>query len=253
MKNIFKKILYILSRSKILCKISSKIIDYCENQNNCDIETNGEAYFIDTHKDNFKVVFDVGANIGEWSNYIYKIKPDCNIYSFEPSKKTFEILQSNIDNERNKIYNIGLGDKNETITFYNYVNDSTLSSISKRDEGEFNTELADFETLDNFCEKNSIDEISFLKIDTEGNEFSVLKGSEELISKGKIKYIQFEYGGTYIDANILLKDIFDFFKNKPYKIYKIMQKDIKEIKEYDPELENFQYSNYVAILKNANN
>ena len=109
-------------------------------------------------------------------------------------------------------------------------------------------EIVNFDTIDNFCETKFIDKISFLKIDVEGNELNVLLGAQKLISSGKINYIQFEYGGTYIDAKILLKDIFEFFKNKPYTINKIMQKNTKEIKEYNQILENFQYSNFLAIL-----
>ena len=101
----------------------------------------------------------------------------------------------------------------------------------------------------NFCEGNKIEKISFLKIDVEGNELSVLKGAEKYISAGKVDYIQFEYGGTFIDAHILLKDVFEFFKNKPYTISKMMSSGLKTTPTYSREFENFQYANYVAILK----
>jgi len=251
MKNLIKKTLYTISRSETFSKICRKVVDYSRNENNCDIETNGEGDFIKKHSDDFSVVFDVGANIGEWSNLISDMLPSGKIYSFEPSRKTFSTLERNIKKENILAFNLGLGDKTEQKVFYNYGDDSTLnSSINRVIKSHTQTmETVDFDTLENFCQEKNIERISFLKIDVEGGELSVLKGSEKFIVAGKINYIQFEYGGTYIDAKILLKDIFAFFENKPYEIYKMMQKNLQKINQYDPELENFQYANYLAILK----
>jgi hypothetical protein len=110
-------------------------------------------------------------------------------------------------------------------------------------------EKVKFNTVDNFCSENNINHISFLKIDTEGNELAVLYGAAHFIMNGRIDIVQFEYGGTYIDAGILLRDIFSFFEDKPYTLYKLMQYELKPIQAYSQELENFQYSNYVALVK----
>jgi len=230
MKKIKQKIIYLISRAEIIYKISKKITDYHNNNNNCDIRTNGEGYFIEKHKETFDIVFDVGANIGEWSQYMYNAKPN------------------------SKIYNLGLGKEKENKIFYNYGEESALNSQIERKSimKKSYEEDVKFDTLDNFCGENSIDNISFLKIDVEGGELDVLKGSVGKISSGKIDYIQFEYGGTFIDARVFLKDIFDFFEDKPYTIYKITQNGLKKINKYDPSLDNFQYSNFIA-KKNGNN
>ena len=61
------------------------------------------------------------------------------------------------------------------------------------------------------------------------------------------KQISFDFA----DASVMdLKDVFDFFSDKPYSIFKLLQKNLKSCPQYDKSLENFQYSNYVAILKN---
>jgi FkbM family methyltransferase len=247
--------MYPLSKSALLCKFSKKITDFSRNENDCEMETNGELDFIKKNKENFKIIFDVGANIGEWTALVSRIIPESRIYSFEPSKQTFETLSKTKFNDKVSLHNIGLGEKNETKDFFIYGKDSTLNSVFSRDiENEKyrqNTQIekAVFETFDSFCLKNNIKDISFLKIDTEGNELSVLKGAEQQIKDGKIGSIQFEYGGTYIDARILLKDVFKFFEDKPYVIFKMMQKRLKKINFYEEDFENFQYANYVAILK----
>jgi FkbM family methyltransferase len=40
------------------------------------------------------------------------------------------------------------------------------------------SETVKLSTLDDYCEKNSIDRIDFLKMDVEGHELKVLKGAE---------------------------------------------------------------------------
>lgn len=253
MKNILTKIIYLLSRSTLLYKVSKKIVDHYRNENNCELPTNGEGDFIEKNKKDFKVIFDVGANIGEWTDLVSKIIPEAKVYSFEPSPQTFKTLSQNKFSENVKTFNIGLGEKNETIDFFVFGDDSTLNSAFDRNLENNNlhaeVEKANFKTLDSFCEEQNINNISFLKIDTEGNELSVLKGAERYIKAGKIDAIQLEYGGTYIDARYLLKDIFTYFKDKPYTLYKMMQHRLVECPKYIPEFENFQYANYIAKLK----
>ena len=47
-------------------------------------------------------------------------------------------------------------------------------------------------TLDNFCSANNINNIDFLKIDTQGSEEEVLKGAEKLFDEKKIKILEIE-------------------------------------------------------------
>jgi FkbM family methyltransferase len=254
MKNTLKKILYLLSQCQIIYFFSRKIIDYARNENNCDIDTNGELHFIKKTSSKLGIVFDVGANIGEWTNLVAKVSPEAKVYSFEPSRETFKVLSKNILSSNVHIQNIGLGDQKEAKDFYIYGENSVLNSAIER---HFSDEIRPlvvekvlFNTLDDFCNENNINRISFLKVDTEGNELAVLKGATHLIKNGRIDIIQFEYGGTYIDAGILLRDVFSFFEGKPYAIYKLMQDSLKPIQAYSQEIENFQYSNYIALLKN---
>jgi FkbM family methyltransferase len=254
MRKTAKKIIHLLSKSETISRLSKKIVDYSQNENNCEIESNGELDFIKKNKQDFKIIFDVGANVGEWTDLVSKIAPETLIYSFEPSKQTFKTLSERKFGDKISIHNIGLGDKNETKNFFIHEKNSTLNSafarkLNDNNASDVRTEKVNFETLDSFCMKNKIDNISFLKIDTEGNESSVLMGAQRYVKEGKINAIQFEYGGTYIDARILLKDIFKFFENTSYSIFKLKQNGLQACPAYTEELENFQYANYVAILK----
>lgn len=68
-----------------------------------------------------------------------------------------------------------------------------------------------------------------------------------MLGGDRIQRIQFEYGGTYIDARILLKDIFDLLVPLGFKIHKIYPKALRPVERYDQRLETFQYQNLVAL------
>ena len=87
----------------------------------------------------------------------------------------------------------------------------------------------------------------FIKIDTEGHDFEIIKGGWDLFKNGQVNIIQFEYGGCNIDARVYLKDFFDFFSNMNYCFYKIYPDHVKPIYRYDQRLDNFQYQNWLII------
>ena len=67
-------------------------------------------------------IFDVGANIGVFSKFITTQASNLKIFTFEPILPIFEVLEANLRNVNAEIknYNIGLGEKNESleITYY---------------------------------------------------------------------------------------------------------------------------------------
>jgi len=75
----------------------------------------------------------------------------------------------------------------------------------------------------------------------------VIKGGKEYFEHERIKITQFEYGGSYIDSRILLKDFFDFFEDMSYSIYLLYPTRVCMIPRYDQRLENFQYKNFLIV------
>ena len=75
---------------------------------------------------------------------------------------------------------------------------------------------------DEYYLENNINEIDFLKIDTEGYEYDVITGFGEKIKN--VKIIQFEYGGTFLDRNIKLIELINYLKNKDFFIFVIYLK-----------------------------
>jgi len=110
------------------------------------------------------------------------------------------------------------------------------------------TETIHLSTLDDYCTEQKINLINFMKIDTEGHDFAVLKGSERMLSEKRIAMIQFEYGGCNLDSRVQLGDIFAFLQPYGYKLYKVYPDSLRFYPDYSQSLETFKYSNWVSML-----
>jgi hypothetical protein len=147
-----------------------------------------------------KNIMDIGSNIGLYSIILSKIINKENyIYAFEPQPKIFDCLEKNIvsNNSNNVIpYRIGLSEKNTTLL-------TNASYESKRGDDLH------------------LDNIGFIKIDTKGNELSVLNGLKETIEKNMpIIRIEIQSHDNDCDQKI------NFFYSINYrKIYKITHCD----------------------------
>jgi len=252
LKEKLRKIFCFVSRNEFLYKISKRLAYDHDGENNCELKTNGEMKVLEKFVKDDACVFDVGANIGEWTELVLKINPSISVHSFEPCDSTFLELEKNIKHKNVKLNKVGLDINIGEKIFHIFGSCSVLNSLHNRtctDVGESTEQKITTNTVDNYCIENNITKIDFLKIDVEGNDFNVLKGSKNMLKKGLIDVVQFEYGGTYLDAKLFLKDYFDCVKenNLNYSIYKILPHKIIKIPKYDVKLENFQYVNYLMI------
>lgn len=202
--------------------------------------------------------FDVGANVGNYALAAAEILKKENLsykmFCFEPAQKTFNLLNQKISADKNiNPFNIALGGNSGTETLYSDGKESGLASLLKRDasimgrEMDVKEEVA-VETLDGFCEKHSIKSIDFLKLDVEGNEYKVLSGAKKMINGGNISFIQFEFGGTDIDARVYFLDFYKLLSGR-YNIHRILKNGIQPILAYKETDEIFFTTNYLAILK----
>lgn len=140
-----------------------------------------------------KIVFDVGANIGQTTySYRHKFRKSM-IYSFEPFNQAFvKLVQMSKGMKNVETHNIALSDKaGSRVVATNTNTHSVLNSLNPKINSKFTgpSEKIDLDTIDNFCLKHAISEIDLLKIDVEGHELEVIKGATGMISQGKISAI----------------------------------------------------------------
>ena len=228
---------------------------------NSDCRTNGEFALIPKLIKPGDVVFDIGANTGQWSSRVLADVGNVLLYAFEPVADTFDRLNNNLDSSNAQPQNIAISGDNGSKTFYYYDQNTKLarmSSFYRRNpdvEDQFDMEPVPISvqarTLDSFCEENSVPRVDFVKIDTEGAELDVLQGAANLLRRHKIKIIQFEYGGTYPDAGITLKQVCRLLSSYGYVILRILPNSLVHIAKWRKSLENNRFSGYLAVSAQA--
>ena len=73
--------------------------------------------------------------------------------------------------------------------------------------------------MDNFCKKNKLKNIHILKIDTQGNEAKVLKGSSKSIRMGIFNIIELEIiMGDYYEEYSNFYEIEKYLVNNNYRL-----------------------------------
>jgi len=80
--------------NQLLYRFCKQYVDLYNGENNCDMISNGELRLLKKVLPKCKIIFDVGANIGEWTCLVKNINPKCEVHCFEPSLATFNKLQS---------------------------------------------------------------------------------------------------------------------------------------------------------------
>jgi FkbM family methyltransferase len=239
---------YKINKFLYRCSLSGLGILNYENQN-----ISGEIYFLNKYIKKNTTIFDVGANIGLYSEDILKIQKDVKIYAFEPHPKNFDIL--NKKNINIQSFNNAISEIECELTIYDYKNIATGHASLYRDvlvDIHNSNDVDAFKvkalTIDGFCEENSIIYIDLLKIDVEGHELNVLKGAREMILNNKIKIIHFEFNEMNVVSHVFMRNFFETLSN--YDFYRLLPKGMLPLNRKNILMnEIFAYQNIVAILK----
>jgi FkbM family methyltransferase len=144
-----------------------------------------------THSRPIRTIFDVGGNHGQSAVRFCREFPQTELYTFEPVPANYRILQSAIAPfSQIRPFNIGLGDQKTTLKMGLSDNPGGHSVIL----AETATDIVEVpvDTIDNVMKEQQVEKIDFMKMDVEGFELSVLKGAEEALSQGKIRFIYTE-------------------------------------------------------------
>ena len=159
------------------------------------------------------IVFDVGANIGEWTLTMANgVGAQGRVYSFEPTPFLFDALNKTVvANQFNQVIvsPYALSDKSKTMDFYiqydeNELLDARLSRLdSPADFKEWITDANKSKkiqvktiTLDEFSVKEKLERLDFIKIDAEGYESAIVEGGLTVLKKFRPNLI-LECGGVY--------------------------------------------------------
>ena len=215
-----------------VAKLANKCLNYC-NDYSYDFEKNGEKDLIVRFSSlSPRVVFDVGAHVGNWTNIVLTHFPLATVHCFELSLTTYENLARNVNTKRAVLNKFGLSERQGSFAYKDYganseVNTLVLSATYHDSERAPSTLIADLRTGDTYCKGAGVEVIDFLKIDTEGADHLVLRGFERMLREAKIRLIQFEYGYTNGDSKFLMRDFYNFFEDFGYQIGRVRRGSIQ--------------------------
>lgn len=237
------------SGSTILAKLANAYLSGYLNYDH-DPTHNGEYNLLRRLRGSgLRVFFDVGANQGDWSNFVISNFPDADVHAFEIVPNTYKRLRRQVDSRVNA-NDFGMSDVNGKCQAMVYEENDRLSTtitnkgieIHKLTMSRIEVNIA---RGDEYCKSQEISNIDFLKIDVEGADHKVMVGFGDIISKGQIKIIQFEYGMANIYTKFLLRDYYHMLGER-YLIGRLCPRGV-DFKEYDPQEENFRSPNFVSV------
>jgi FkbM family methyltransferase len=178
------------------------------------------------------IVVDVGAHMGKYTIIASKqVGANGKVIAIEAHPGNYDMLNHNIKlngltnviplnyavySKETKI-KLFLPDEESGYTMHHSVMFNYLSSkypLQGKDNEKFIEVNAN--TLDNLLQKNGIPQVNWIKIDVEGAEFEVLKGSADILSISKDISLLIEvHNPSDIDH---YKQIMDFLKPYNFKI-----------------------------------
>jgi|TARA_B100001093_G_scaffold483503_1_gene516067 FkbM family methyltransferase len=173
-----------------------------------------------------KYVYDIGANKGDWSNFYKQTSlRGSNFYLFEAN----EIHKKYLEKKNFNFFIEILSDKVKTVDFYNN-NNSTGDSYFKETTGNHEgliPQKRKTTTLNQIVEKNNLPLPHLIKIDTQGSEIDILKGSDRVLKNCKILYLECPISANFNENNFKISDYVSFVKDLGF-----IPHDINQIHHY---------------------
>lgn len=163
-------------------------------------------------------MIDVGAHFGTSAKLF--LENNWNVFCYEPDPNNRKKLLANLEKYPNKIISEkAISNKiNELVVFYNSDESTGISSLLPFNENHKKICEVKTSTLTKEIEENKIENVDFLKIDTEGYDFMVLQGFPWDLMKPSIIECEYEDSKT-TKLGYTVKEMINFLKSKKYHIY----------------------------------
>ncbi len=215
-----------------------------------DPEHNGEALLLRELAPRLKVVFDVGANRGDWTSHVLAIAPDIEkVLCYEPGASALAELQRRYaDDPRVQITAAAVSDRPGEQEFFEEPNAGETSSLIASHSQDLATARAvRVVTIDEELDRLGIDRVDLLKVDAEGMDLHVLRGAASAFRDHRVAVAQFEYNAPWAAAGSTLAAAFGLLREHGYEVLALLPDGLHRHEPSDVG-ELFVYSNFVAFL-----
>jgi len=229
---IFYRIVRKFLKGNIKVRICNFFINASTNKNNMSNGLLNKCYFGDETillvikkiSDQKKIfLLDCGSNYGFYSFYVASLNLNNQSLAFEASPKTFNSFKANLElnNFRNIDYkNLAISEvSGKFISFYESHNDWESSATHNKFK---NNKIVNIETttIDQELSKKDLSNfVVIIKLDIEGNEFNVIQGGKDTISKYEplitIELSIYNFNNQNYNFNFFR----NFLNDSKYKIY----------------------------------
>lgn len=225
-------------------------------------EANSLAYLAchPAFEDRVPVVFDVGANVGNYvERAISALGDRMQLFAFEPSASAFDELARRFRAVPNvRLFRKALGESAAEAPLYSDRPGSEISSLFKGGFEHWELDIQRRETvevarLDDVCAELRIAHIDLLKLDVEGGELPALRGAGALLQSRAIDLIQFEFGTAAMGPRVFFRDIYELL-TPHYRVHRLVGDGLAPIDTYDTaRCEIFTTaSNYLGVSRDLN-
>jgi FkbM family methyltransferase len=200
------------------------------------------------------VAVDVGAHLGLFTAELAG-RGFAEVHSFEPAARTFAKLKLNIESSactrRTVMLNrIAVGPRNGLVDLQLDPESPATNHVylAGREEERPGAQRVPMTTLDRYCEDNGIEQIDFLKIDTEGFEPYVLDGARESLRNRRIPMILLEVCPALLEqAGTSVVALYDRLLGSGYWPHELMSNGEPGVSLGLAELKRIRWDDIVAV------
>jgi FkbM family methyltransferase len=185
-----------------------------------------------------RTVIDVGAYLGETAHWFSVLFPNATVWAVEPFPESFAKLALKSSNKL-KPFNFAVTNFDGSVElYYNSIphtsgiypiNSESSDSLSVAQQGEsgaaavnssVGSVMVDARSLNSFVAEQNIQEIDLLKIDVQGAEVDVLKGSGQILNRVAVVLIEISLY-DYYEKSSTIGDVESYLSPHGFSLWSV--------------------------------
>lgn len=164
------------------------------------------------------VIYDIGANEGDWTRQTKQIFPSAHYEQFE----------ANPYHSSSNRHIVLLGNEEKNVPFFKSKTDMAntgasiyLEASNHYDQGKYEAITLPMIKLDNYAIQHNLPQPDLIKLDVQGAELDVLKGADNILKQ--TKYIMMEVSLHCWNKNApMIEDSILFMKERGFQLVDIV-------------------------------
>jgi FkbM family methyltransferase len=175
-------------------------------------------------------ILDIGANVGYTASLFARtVGPDARIYAFEPDCAAYQML-SDVVRRKNlppivEAIHSAVGDEVGSVEFWHnksHSADHRVATAALKATGllKEDTESVPLTSVDAFVASRQLQRVAFIKVDVQGYEIAVCRGSEKTLQRFPDAIFCVEYSPESMrDLGFDPQELLQFFRSRGYQLY----------------------------------